>query len=194
MIDHHHKFIFVHIPKCGGCSIAKILNTLPPIVDNTGHRTLKQIFLMHPGCENYFKFTFVRNPWDRCVSLYNFWRQQSYDHPWTYHDKRQMDFCKNHSFLNFLKNLNSPELDRVHTKPYFTHYFSSEQRYNFVGRLENLQADFNTVCNKIGIKEQELPHENKSKHKHYTEYYDKESRKIVADTFAQDIEYFKYKF
>ena len=64
---------------------------------------------------------------------------------------------------------------------------------NFI-RFENLQEDFNAVCDKIGIPPQKLPKKNQTKHKHYAEYYDDESRKYVWKKFRRDINYFGYKF
>ena len=66
---------------------------------------------------------------------------------------------------------------------------------DFVGRFENIEKDFDSVCKKIKIVNTGLPHLKKSERlKDYRGYYNEESRKIVGDFFKNDIELFNYEF
>ena len=195
-INHDKKYIFIRTAKTASTSTLAYLFTL------SGHSYLKVKYPYDPNhipssfikdnfpeyFNDYFKFTFVRNPWDRMVSI---WR---------------MSFSYHHNtpdFKNYVKSIPTFEWMEVSDfeKPQnevWLHKYSSMYEFtqgsDFIGKLENLQEDFNTVCDKIGIPRQQLPHKNKSKHKHYTEYYDDETREIVAEKYAKDIEYFGYEF
>ena len=184
MISHKHKCIFVHIPKCAGSSIEKFFvgRDWWNINKKTKHihaKTAKKIY--KDDWNEYFTFSFVRNPWDIMVSWYK-WRRS---HNLSF-DKFLTEYKIKHKYADWL-----PET------LYQTDFLLDENDnplVNFIGRFENLQEDFNVVCDKIGIPHQQLPHTNKTKHKHYTEYYDDETKEIVAERCARDIEYFGYEF
>jgi hypothetical protein len=127
-----------------------------------------------------FTFAFVRNPWCRLVSIYN-----------ELHLKNEM-------FSQFLYRIDT-DSTLASCKSILPQYkWICDENDNilvdFIGKFENLQQDFNIICDKIGIPQQQLPHRNKTKHKHYTEYYDEETKQIVAELYAKDIEYFNYEF
>jgi hypothetical protein len=190
MISHKHKFIFVHIPKSAGSSIGQFFQsgyTGPQVHTETHDVNLYA---------DYYKFTFVRNPWDRWVSEYK-WSRPRPGHsprPWIKHQEPMtfVEYCKKQNLASMYRRR-----ERVHLwtqVDVMEHCLGRVDELSFIGRFENLQEDFNTICDKIGISQIELPHKNKTKHKHYTEYYDDETRQIVAEKYAKDIEYFGYKF
>ena len=190
MIHHQNKFIFVHIPKCGGHSIETVFGAWTAgkhehywVNQHRQHWKLPDILGKFPTCQEYFKFIFVRNPFSRLVSEYSYIKKQSK------HDISDMtfkDFC-----LDLDKNLSKYCFD-YHELTLMD--YMADASFNYIGKFENLQKDFDTVCDKIGIPRQQLPHKNKSKHKHYTEYYDEETKQIVASYYAEDIKRFDYKF
>jgi hypothetical protein len=65
---------------------------------------------------------------------------------------------------------------------------------DFVGRFENLQEDFNEICLRLEIPEVRLPFENRSKHRHYKEYYNQHTIQLVGDAYKEDIELLHYDF
>ena len=200
MINHKDKFIFIHIPKCAGTSIERSLFGEAYVEWDPEKKIWKQhataVQIREYYCKNYnnyYSFTFVRNPWDKLVSDY-FWMQRNL---------KIKDSFKN--FLLLKGKFNDPRLkyppksrrtryDHIMPQCDFLLDDKDEPAVRFVGRFENIQSDFNTVCEEIGIQQRQLPHKNKTKHKHYTEYYDDETRQIVAEKYAKDIERFGYKF
>ena len=64
---------------------------------------------------------------------------------------------------------------------------------DFIGRFERLQADFQTVCARIG-RTVSLPHVKNTEHAHYRECYTPETREIIAEWFKEHIELFGYEF
>ena len=204
--------LYIWIPKCAGSSIynrlhksigmQKILNL--KYISQTSrvkHKTFGHISVNHLIRANYvsqndidrmFKFSFVRNPWDRLLSL------------WIYHQKIKRNQAHKLSFKEYagLATQEDARIGLYNNRHFsqadlmYNHLYDDENKplVNFVGRFENLQEDFNLVCDKIGIPRHELPHSNKTQHKHYAEYYDDKTRSIVGEKYAKDIEHFGYKF
>ena len=183
MINHSDKYIFVAVPKTGSSTINSILagHTPKPHLDimEIKESVSDDIF------SEYFKFGFVRNPWDRAVSLYH--RQEGIQL------RDRMSFEEFIDYHNYATDTCIHPTQKKHQLDFFTNK-SGNVIVDFIGRFENLQQDFNVICDKIGIPIQELPHVNKSQHKHYIEYYTEKTRQIVAKKYAKDIEYFGYEF
>jgi len=189
MISHKHKCIFIHYPKTGGETINFHL---------CGERHPKDKHAKLSGYnskfENYFKFTFARNPFDQVVSFYFHLRRKPHFTP-----DYSRRIANDSSFSDYCKLIiqQAPRFrDNQWYNPHYSYLLDKNNKTNidFIGRFENFEKDFYRMCDLLGIKNQKLSHKNKSKHKHYTEYYDDETREIVAKRYAKDIKYFGYKF
>ena len=109
----------------------------------------------------YHKFCFVRNPFDRTVSGWNYCNNRS---------KYNIDFDK---FINFDFNTNS--FDYWHTfMPQYRHIVNEkgQQFIDFIGYFENIEEDLKIVLEKLNLKITHKPFiKNKSKHDNYLKYY-----------------------
>jgi len=144
--------------------------------------------------DNYLKFSIVRNPWDRTISDF-FWkrrqdlsikpRKRFYHHLGIPFDELAQPREALHEFVmsNDLTNND--------------HYYIMDDQLcvDFVIRYENLSEDLMKVCEKIGLPPVELPHLKtgfRQKRHHYSEYFDEESKAIVAAKHKNDIRLFRY--
>jgi hypothetical protein len=229
MISHSHKFIFIHIPKCGGTTIESSLKRYAS--DVTGYHASvrakrlrnKELFDALDTYENYHTFSFIRNPFERILSTYahfhSIGKVKTNFKTFIFNVSKFLDqdfeslykqVPYNHTNLKFkLPTLPPFNLLNIHKYPFedmdangagnvgyhcLPQTFFPLSKLDYIGKQENLQNDFNKVCSALNIETIKLPFLNKHKHKHYTEYYDDETREIVAKKYRKDIEYFGYKF
>ena len=205
LISDSHKFIFVHVRKAAGSSIRDTLEPLSLVKPTDTWSKLKSRFFnvetdyhkyafrQHDDInaakrlmpedlfESYFKFAFVRNPWDRLVSEYEFIRRRS-DHG--RHSKViKMDFDKYIVYQS--RRFDAHQINMLADK-------NGKVLMDFVGKFENLQDDWNRVTEKLGIKNKELSHRKKAGIKDYSSYYTPETRALVGELWKKDIEAFGY--
>ena len=190
------------MPKCGSSSIVDYVSSHFKNIEitgglnegywnssNKGHINFNSDRPIYKSLDlNKFDFSFssIRNPWERILSAYH---KGGWEH-------RRGEYPTFNSCVKAIKYDDiSCSASKWHVTSLHRHLVRNDKLIvDHLIRVENLQEDFNVVCDKIGIPKQQLPHINKSKHKHYTEYYDDETRKIVAEKYRKDIEYFGYKF
>lgn len=188
--------IFIHVPKVAGISVRRSLfgdehfGTHHPIRDY-------MMVLPRDEFERFFKFCFVRNPWDRTYSAYSFLARggiNEQDQAWA---DRHLEGVG--SFRQFvLERLPSEGVRKsLHFLPQ-THWVCSPSgrvMMDMVGRYERLGEDFKRVCARLGI-DAELDWSNKTAEKSagYRQVYDPEMAKVVGSVYAHDVEAFSYSF
>jgi hypothetical protein len=189
------KCIFVHIPKCAGIAVCKSLfGNL-----GGGHKPLKQYQIVFSPAEfiSYYKFTFVRNPWDRVVSAFFFLKKGGINE-----DNRTWaaaNLSPYNDFPGFVRNglQRSEILSYMHFRPQcdFVCLKGNQPAVDFIGRYENLEADFAHICRNLEVESRLLEaNRNPSREKDYREYYTEETRRIVGEVYADDIRAFAYSF
>ena len=206
-ISDSHEFIFLHMRKSAGTSMREILSPLciPRRKGKFAHvksRAMlewnyqKYAFRTHAEISvaqqrmpkeifnRYFKFVFVRNPWDRLVSEYEFLLRNT-DHA------RHTRVKKLGGFRQFI------EMQIPRRSAYQVNMLCDRRGVvlmDFVGKFENLHDDWQTICHRIGIPHQNLPLKNTTNHRRYQDYYDHESQQLVRKHWAREIDLFSYSF
>lgn len=206
-----YKCLFLQIPKTGSSSLGTLTTGNKWYGNNlkNKHATLSYFVNKRKITANEIEhvFGFVRNPWARLVSAF-FYDLKTIDlkqpqTPWKYNLKELMKVnttieVKFEMYVRIM--LDSHRLTTQLYRPQFEYFEPSiEQNHKLfdcctVGRFESYQQDLDKMCNMINLPTIELPHINKTRHKHYTEYYNKETRKIVEDKYIEDIERYGYEF
>lgn len=175
---------FVHVPKTGGISISSACG-----VEYHMHKPRFMIDSAAPS------FGFVRNPWDRMVSLFYFLTR---NYPSGLRQGLQYKL-RSIGFRRWLLD-NVPDNGGfcVHMPAGGTLQTISQMWWlegcDRIGRFENLEGDLRAIGRDLGFYVRDLPHMNRSPRGNYRRYYDDETRAFVATHFAPEIEQFGYEF
>lgn len=213
MISHKHKFIFIHIPKCAGSSIRDhffdgtkfdwripdyevLYGWCPKRKIHLQHATAKQLLetelISEEIWNSYFKFTFVRNPWDRAYS----------DYLWIMADRKLKGSFKEYitktgNFERCLTDKDHETYRGDHLLPQ-TEFYHTDGKFkmDFVGRFEKLSEDVAIVNKNIKSLRLFNSHEKKSENRlsHYSLFYTRSKKALVDNYYAQDIEQLNYSF
>lgn len=201
IISDTHRFIFFHLYKVAGTSIThalkpfsrptskhdkilaniEILFPISALSSNKHHVQVRELEKL-PIFKEYFKFGFVRNPWDWQVSSYHFMRQ-GWKVPKHYHTKLK-------SFREYIewRCLRDRKLQYD-----FLAGSNGEIGVDFVGKLENFNQDWKKICEHIEI-DVSVGKQKTSKHDDYRLYYDDYTKDMVHRYFRKDIDFFNYEF
>lgn len=215
LISHKYKFITIDTPKTGTRSLRESLLTLG-IVDVCGEPNLGSEFYQHDGAirtkkqfvkngwkwNSYFKFTIVRNPWQRYFSFFKYFksygekymrRDESID--WNEPEINQGKFCvelfKNKDDQTVLKKiiLNNDSQDSYYCDE------SGKIIVDHIAEFQNLQNEFVFLCNQVGIQTPTLQHSNKSSSPlNMRDIYNQELIDLVAEKEKGIIQLKGYKF
>jgi len=206
IISHRHKFIFFAVPKTATHAIREALRQhldpddweqqvlfgqqslpIPEIARlRHGHITAQEIrpYIDDQQWQSYFKFAFVRNPFDRFVSTCFFLNREN------------PNFAAEATQFMKQRLQRKPFRQRVLVRPQYEQLCQDDGKLapDFVGRYETLQQSYDSICEQIGIPSSELAQKNQSTHRSFREYYDAQLKSQVADFYADDITHFSYGF
>lgn len=213
MLSTDYNYIYIHIPKTAGASISAVLRKLPV----KKYSRLRELFLYPRGVrswnagqhdkaftlqqkikkknfERFFSFAVVRNPWDLMVSSYHWWTQKAV-HRQGYATDRDI-IINLDGFSGFIYSKYGASM--INEFPGDMIDWVVDQRgkkiVNFIAKFETLSQDWKEITRLIGIPYHPLPHKNKSKRKHYREYYTQETKDLIAWRFQREIEAFGYTY
>lgn len=179
------RFVFVHVPKTAGRSMQAVLGA-PATMPLSDHATAQEIraYLGVRQFAERISFGFVRDPWQREVSLYfHTLRNPAYEH---HAAVRARTSFRDYVAWMVEHGARRPQCD----------YLTDEQGrvlVNIVGRFERLTADFEAISKSIGQPVRILPSIGRGDYGDWRQYHDSFTIAALANYYKADIEWFGYR-
>jgi hypothetical protein len=191
IVSRTNKYIFFHIPKCGGTSISQILPNKEKVrlIEHTHMKYADTEYIFEVNGETddfnrFKKFTIIRNPLDRTISLFKYIKQHTDHH--LHHRILNHDFTQ---FCYFLRNVGDDSITSC-----FKHICDENGELNDdlkIFKLEELNNNLEEISHLVGQKITKIPHINTS---NYNYNISKESDWLIKDIFKDDISFFYKEF
>ncbi len=184
VLDKHGIFMFFGNHKAGLTSVNRYLLKDRAVPWKGNHKKYRKMFkkISDADMENIFKFTIVRNPFDRTVSAFFYLKKHGIIPKKSFSRFIKDDFSRDGVSINGHFHMQFPSA-----------FYDGGQYVDFIAKLENIRKDWQTVAAKIKCSHV-LPHKNRTRHNHYKHYYDEDTIRIVSEVYAEDLKYFGYKF
>jgi hypothetical protein len=186
-VSDENKFMWFRVAKVGTRTIARHFGN---------HRVeisaKEPSFVRYspPLYRDYFKFAFVRNPWNRLVSC---WYNKILDSNYFGLEEKNLDELK--SFENFVTWVEREGMQHRDRHTQLQVELINMGDLDFLGRMENFSPDFAAVCERIGIEPDHVRPANVSAERmSYREYYTPKLRDRVGEIYAADVQAFNYDF
>jgi hypothetical protein len=202
MISHELKCIFIHIPRTAGSSIERSLigRDWWSIDNKTKHLTASQAKKIYSEYWNdYFKFSFIRNPYSRMLSMARF--SEEY-----YGCKRPGSGIITSKHINGYKKLFGDPILVEHDSRFYKReevlngkhkencVYSNilDESIDFTGRFETLEVDFKNICSILGLNKDKLYTQRDRKiHRSITLSLD--AKDMINELYSEDFLKYNYK-
>lgn len=184
------KLIFVHIPKCAGVSISKsVYGSL-----GGGHMEMwKYELIFGSKFKEYFKFTVVRNPWDRVYSAYTFLKSGGFgesDSEW-FNLSVGLDVDFKTFVCEYLKTKKVQDKNHFRSQISYLKNLDGEVDLDVIIRFENIDEDFKKLS-KFSKLDLLKINSTINRSKDYKRYYNKNMIAIVESLYQEDIKILGY--
>ena len=197
------KYIYICVAKVCSTSINRTLGHRYHPEPKYHHMGIEELASYYPDLElsEYFKFAFVRNPWDRLISVYHDFlnRRNGKERIMNYSGllkKEDTIYYRSDGFEDFcFRFAESDWVNEHHHRPQIDYLtIDGKISVDFIGRFENVAEDWQKVCEAVGV-QLPLGHARASSgRKSYRDYYNNETRDCIAEVYKKDIEEFDYEF